>query len=263
MKLACTTAVFRNELPEEAFGLVAAAGFKYIELASVHCDYNTLTNALIDATMYAIDRAGLKVLTYYADNTREHWTRMPRMFEVARRVGAKHVVMSCANLGAAKQLEPSSTRTDIDIAIVNRWPDPFGRPGDFKSINGGVSQRIGVAADVGWFVAGGQNPLDLFDITPDRVKVVRVSDIAKRGEIRGVDLGSGVANLDGVFKTLTKRKFTGPVTVDRLLGRVITFQTEADGWVVPHVDDQPIERKEALTALRRARKWMLAHGAIE
>ncbi|MBM4437028.1 MAG: sugar phosphate isomerase/epimerase [Actinobacteria bacterium] len=263
MKLACMTNVFRHDPPEAAFAKIAAAGFKHIELASLHCDYNTLTNALIDNIVHALNKAGLDVLSYYPYGAREHWTRMPRMFEVARRVGARTVVLGCAHVGVAKQLEPLCNKLEIDLAIENHWPEPFGRPSDFHSLNGSVSARIGAAPDVGWFAAGGQDPLEIFRVAPDRIKVVHLKDVAAAGEHRPVNFGAGVAQLERVMRELVARKFRGTITVEREAGRVIRFVPDADGKVAYDITEEPLTDAEAIRLLRQARKWALAHGAVE
>ena len=245
-----------------AFRNIADAGFRYIELSSAHCDYNTLTNALVDNIAHEIGRAGLQALSYYPQDAQEQWTRMPRMFEVAQRVGAASVVVPCPNLSKAKQLEPLCEKLGIDLAIANRWPFPFGRPSDYRSLDGSVGPRIGAAPDVGWFAAGGQDPLEMFDVVADRIKVVRLKDVAAEGEYRPVDLGAGVAPLEQFMAQLVAHGFDGPVTIESDTGQVIRFTVGLFGDVTYDVAGEPMTDEQIMEGLRRARQWALAHGAV-
>ena len=263
MKLACVSSEFRHHEAEVAFAKIAAAGFKNVQLTSAHCDYNSMTNALIDNIAHELSRNGLRVVSYSPDNAQEHWTRMPRMFEVAKRVKAGCVVVPCANLSKAKQLEPLCEKFEIDLAMANQWPYPFGRPADFRSLNGAVGPRIGAGPDLGWFAAGGQDPLEIFDAVPNRIKAVQLKDVAAAGEHRLVDLGAGVARLEAFMAQLQAHGFSGPIVVAREFGRVVTFELGLFGEATYDVVERPVTDDEIMRGLRQAREWALAHGAEE
>ena len=263
MKLACMTSVFAGDPIETAIVKIAEAGYRYVELSSVHCDYNTMTNALIDNVAHEISRAGLEVVAYYPADAEENWTRMPRMFEVASRLGASRVVAECANLSKARELEPLCQKFQIDLAIANQWPYPFGRPSDYSGLNGSVGSRIGAGPDTGWFAAGGQDPAELFDIAGDRIKVVHLKDVAAEGEYRPVDLGDGVARLAPFMAGLAEQGFDGPLTVARDPGKRITFDIGIFGDATYEVHEEAVPDDEVMRSLRQARTWALEHGAVE
>lgn len=263
MKLACMTSVFAGDPIETAVVKIADAGYRYVELSSVHCDYNTMTNALIDNIAHEIARTGLEVVAYYPAGAEENWTRMPRMFEVASRLGASRVVAECANLSKARELEPLCQKFQIDLAIANQWPYPFGRPSDYSGLNGTVGSRIGAGPDTGWFAAGGQDPAELFEIAGDRIKVVHLKDVAAEGEYCPVDLGDGVAPLEPFMAGLADQGFDGPLTVARDPGKRITFDIGIFGDATYEVHEEEISDDEVMQSLRQARTWALEHGAVE
>jgi sugar phosphate isomerase/epimerase len=263
MKLACATSTFQHDEPQEAFAKIADIGFRYIELSSPHCDYNALTNALIDNVAYEIQQAGLEVVAYCPVDAQDNWTRMPRMFEVAKRVGATYVVVPCANLSRAKELEPLCDKFGIDLAIENMWPFPFGRPSDYGSLNGTVGPRIGAGPDLGWFAAGGQDPLEIFAAAGDRVKVVHLEDVEAEGSHRPVEFGDGVAPLEPFMAELAARGFGGPVTIAHDPLRVINFEIGVFGDATYEVAEVSVSDQEIIRRLQHAREWALARGAVE
>ena len=263
MKLACMSSVFAEDPIEVAAAKIAEAGYRHVELASVHCDYNTLTNALIDNVAHEISRAGLQVVAYYPADAEENWTRMPRMFEVASRIGASCVVAGCANLSKARELEPLCQKFHIDLAIENQWPYPFGRPSDYSGLNGDIGSCIGAGPDTGWFAVGGQDPVEIFDIVGDRIKVVHLKDVAAEGEYRPVDLGDGVAPLESFMARLVDHGFEGPLTIARDPGKVIKLDIGIFGDATYDVCEEAVPDDEVMESLYSARTWALAHGAIE
>ena len=263
MRLACLTSVFGVDPLEVAAAKIAEAGYRYVELASVHCDYNTLTNALIDNVVHEISHAGLEVVAYCPADAKENWTRMPRVFEVAARLGASCVVAECANLSKARELEPLCQKFLIDLAIKNRWPHPFGRPLDFAGLADGVKPCIGVGLDTGWLAVGGQDPAELFHVAGDRIKVVHLKDVAAEGEYRTVDIGVGVAPLESFMALLVAQGFKGPLTVARDPGKLITLEIGVFGDATYDVRHEAVADDEVIRSLQRARSWAISHGAIE
>ena len=199
----------------------------------------------------------------YPADAEENWTRMPRIFEVASRLGASRVVAECANLSKARELEPLCQKFQIDLAIANQWPYPFGRPSDYSGLNGSVGSRIGAGPDTGWFAAGGQDPAELFDIAGDRIKVVHLKDVAAEGEYRPVDLGDGIARLAPFMAGLAEQGFNGPLTVARDPGKRITFDIGIFGDATYEVHEEAVADDEVMRSLRQARTWALEHGAVE
>ena len=145
----------------------------------------------------------------YTYNMKTDFTdaEMARGFEMAAALGARAIVSS-PNLSSVKRIDAMARKYKLRVALHNHSrvsPDELARPEDFAAALKGGSDYLGVALDLGHFVAAGFDPLAFLRAHHARTLVVHVKD-RKRAQGPNVPFGQGDTPIREVLRFIRDGK---------------------------------------------------------
>jgi sugar phosphate isomerase/epimerase len=264
VKLALMSNTFRYKPPADAFTAIVRGGFKHVELATLHCDYDWSPERVRDS-LAALAAAGLDAPTFYAYNPRgptaDLGKALDRAFEMAAAAGAWGVVHRGPTDDAFyATVSELCERHGIDYVLEC---DSLARARVFAERSRGRSPRLGIALDNGWFTANFDDPLALFDLCPDQIVGLHLKDCREVGHHRPCRLGEGVSKAADVMaraRELPKVRF---VTIENEIGRNLAGEAAPDGGRNFALEEILYPDDAMIDEIRRARDWALGHGATE
>lgn len=144
-----------------------------------------------------------------------------RLFELARLMDMKFIVVEPKDLAQWDNLETLVKEYDIGLAIHNHGTGSvYGNPATVKKVLTGRDPRIGVCLDVGWVTAAGFDAAKVFqDYGAERVFDLHFKD--KKLEVSGgktvpidTELGQGDANYQGLFAAIKQTGWSGVMAIE-------------------------------------------------
>jgi type 1 glutamine amidotransferase/sugar phosphate isomerase/epimerase len=192
----------------EAAEEIDAAGLAFIEGVStqpVSPDIpkvldDRLTDADVARVKSALNELRLRMPAYRITTLPPDANARRRLLEFARVMGADLVICPAAPAELA-DLDRLANEIGVDIAIESRDLAPL------AAAMRGLSQRIGVSADLGAWLEAGVKPRDGLPALGDRLLSASVRDRSRLGR-QGADVipGSGVADLPSFLLELSRRQ---------------------------------------------------------
>lgn len=168
-----------------------------------------------------LDAKGLTAYTFGVSATSMNKEENRKLFELAKLLGAKLIVVEPKNMAEWDNLEELVKEYDIKLAIHNHGKGTtYGNPETVKQVLAKRDQRIGVCLDVGWVTAAGYDAAKVFRDYGDRVYDIHFKDkrIEKSADgkdvILDVELGTGAANYQGLFAELKRSGWTGVMAIE-------------------------------------------------
>jgi sugar phosphate isomerase/epimerase len=168
-----------------------------------------------------LDAHGLTCYTFGVSKTSLNPDENRRLFEFAKLIGAKLIVVEPRDLAEWDNLEALVKEYDIRLAIHNHGKGTvYGDPATVQAILAQRDPRIGVCLDVGWVTAAGFDAAKVFRDYGDRVfdlhfKDKKVETAADGKEvILDVPVGTGAANYPGLFAELKRTGWTGVLAIE-------------------------------------------------
>lgn len=168
-----------------------------------------------------LDAKGLTCYTFGVNSTSMNKEENRKLFEFAKLIGAKLIVVEPRNLAEWDNLEELVKEYDLKLAIHNHGKGTvYGDPATVQGILAKRDKRIGVCLDVGWVTAAGFDAAKVFKEYGDRVfdlhfKDKKVEKAADGKEvILDVVLGTGAANYTGLFAELKKSNWSGVMAIE-------------------------------------------------
>ena len=168
-----------------------------------------------------LDAKGLKCYTFGVSGTSMDKEANRMLFEFAKLVGAKVIIVEPKNQGEWDDLEALVKEYDIKLAIHNHGTGTvYGNPETVKGILAKRDKRIGVCLDVGWVTAAGFDAAKIFREYGDRVYDIHFKDkkVEKAADgkevVLDVELGTGAANYAGLFSALKQTGWTGVMAIE-------------------------------------------------
>lgn len=168
-----------------------------------------------------LDARGLTCYTFGVSKTSLDPAENRRLFEFAKLIGAKLIVVEPRNLAEWDNLEALVKEYDIRLAIHNHGKGSvYGDPATVRAILAERDPRIGVCLDVGWVTAAGFDAAKVFRDYGDRVFDIHFKD--KRAEpaadgkqvILDVPVGTGAANYTGLFAEINRTGWSGVLAIE-------------------------------------------------
>ena len=168
-----------------------------------------------------LDAHGLVCYTFGVSKTSLDKEDNRKLFEFAKLIGAKVIVVEPKNLAEWDNLEELVKDYDLKLAIHNHGIGTvYGDPATVKGVLAKRDRRIGVCLDVGWVTAAGFDTAKVFREYGDRVydihfkdkKVERSAD--GRNVILDVELGTGAANYAGLFAEIKRSGWSGVMAIE-------------------------------------------------
>jgi sugar phosphate isomerase/epimerase len=168
-----------------------------------------------------LDAKGLTCYTFGVNATSLNKEDNRKLFEFAKLIGAKVIIVEPKNMAEWDNLEELVKEYDIRLAIHNHGKGtPYGNPETVKGVLAKRDQRIGVCLDVGWVTAAGFDAAKVFHDYGDRVYDIHFKDkrVEKSADgkevVLDVELGTGEANYKGLFAELKKSKWSGVMAIE-------------------------------------------------
>jgi sugar phosphate isomerase/epimerase len=194
-------------------------GIRHLQMIAAHMDplaprEETLRKKAI------LDQHGLVVYTFGVAATSLDKEKNRRLFEFARLVGIKLIVVEPRDLAEWDNLEQLVKEYDIRLAIHNHGAGTvYGDPATVRRVLAARDQRIGVCLDVGWITAAGFDAADVFRSYDGRVFDIHFKDKTREvvdGKVVALDteIGRGHSNYDGLFAEIRRSGWSGVMAIE-------------------------------------------------
>jgi sugar phosphate isomerase/epimerase len=168
-----------------------------------------------------LEAHGLTCYTFGVSKTSLDPAENRKLFEFARLIGAKLIVVEPRDLAEWDSLEALVKEYDIRLAIHNHGKGTvYGDPATVQAILKARDQRIGVCLDVGWVTAAGFDAAQVFRAYGDRVYDIHFKDKTVTPSVDGqevildVPVGTGHANYAGLFAELKRTGWSGVLAIE-------------------------------------------------
>jgi len=182
-------------------------GFAHIEFYSAHFSQDS-TPAEIAGMKKSMSDAGMKMLGHGVHSFSADHEANRRLFEFARAVGLR-CMSADPSPDSFESLDRLVKEFDIRIAIHNHGPGHrYNKAIDVLGAYEPYDQRIGACADLGHYIRSGEDAVQVIRLLGDRLYGIHLKDFADmRKETRGVILGEGHLDVEGVFAALARVNF--------------------------------------------------------
>ena len=167
-----------------------------------------------------LDANGLRAYTFGVAGTSMDHDYNRRLFEFAKFMGIKVIVVEPRDFAIFDSLEKLVKEFDIRIAIHNHGlTSLYGNPLVVRNILQHRDERIGVCLDVGWITAAGFDAAKVYKDYEGRVYDIHLKDktveITDR-KLVGISahIGKGDANIEGLIDALKATHFEGVLAIE-------------------------------------------------
>ena len=167
-----------------------------------------------------LDRKGLKAYAFGVTRATRNEEELRKVFEFARYMGMEMIITEPAEKRQLDLLEKFAVVYDIKVAVHNHTIEsPFGNPVTVKMLLADRDPRIGVCLDAGWMTTTGLDVAEVYRDYGDRVFDIHLKDkLVHSGEAdhdyTDVDIGTGDANLIGLFKAMKENGYSGRIAIE-------------------------------------------------
>ncbi len=168
-----------------------------------------------------LEAKGLTCYTFGVNNTSLDKEQNRKLFEFAKLIGAKLIIVEPQNLAEWDNLEQLVQEYDIKLAIHNHGKGSmYGDPATVQAVLAKRDKRIGVCLDVGWITAAGFDAAKIFTAYGDRVYDIHFKDkkVEKGADgkdaIIDVALGTGSADYAGLFAAIKASGWSGVMAIE-------------------------------------------------
>ena len=148
----------------------------------------------------------------------ESETEWDQLFEFADAMGIK--IITCEpRYQHLSHVDKLANKYKIDVAVHNHpKPSDYWNPDLFLNAVEGLSDRIGVCADVGHWARMGLDPVDCLRKCKGRIKSLHFKDIKAKadGESEQHDViwGTGILDIQGMLAELKMQNFKGFISIE-------------------------------------------------
>ena len=168
-----------------------------------------------------LEAQGLTCYTFGVNKTSLNKEENRKLFEFAKLIGAKLIVVEPQNPAEWDNLEQLVKEYDIKLAIHNHGKGTvYGDPATVRAILAKRDPRIGVCLDVGWVTSAGFDTAKVFREYGDRVYDIHFKDkkVEKGADgknvILDVEIGTGAANYAGLFAEIKRTGWSGVMAIE-------------------------------------------------
>lgn len=204
---------------EQVVEFASTHQIKYVQFFKEHLD----PTASLEETKRKkalLDKNGLVAYTMGVCATSLDKEANRKLFEFARAMGMKFIVVEPKNMAEWDNLEELVKEYDIKLAIHNHGTGTvYGDPATVKKVLAARDPRIGVCLDVGWVTSAGFDAAQVFRDYGDRVFDIHFKDKRpERAETSTVwfdtETGRGSANYDGLFAEIKRTGWSGVLAIE-------------------------------------------------
>jgi sugar phosphate isomerase/epimerase len=218
-KLGLQSWTCRNMTFEDVVAFADAHHIKYLQLIAKHIDPKGSKEETLKKKA-VLDQHGLVCYTFGVNATTMDKEDNRKLFEFAKLMGIKLIVVEPKNLAEWDNLEQLVKEYDIKLAIHNHGTGTvYGDPATVKKVLAERDPRIGVCLDIGWVTAAGFDAAKTFREYGNRVFDMHLKDkrVDKSGEkpvVLDVEVGTGEANYKDLFAEIKKTNWSGVMAIE-------------------------------------------------
>lgn len=168
-----------------------------------------------------LEAKGLTCYTFGVSSTSLDKEQNRKLFEFAKLIGAKLIVVEPKDPAEWDNLEQLVREYDIKLAIHNHGKGSvYGDPATVLALLAKRDKRIGVCLDVGWITAAGFDAAKIFEGYGDRVYDIHFKDKKVEAGADGketyldVPVGTGSANYAGLFAAIKRTGWSGVLAIE-------------------------------------------------
>ena len=167
-----------------------------------------------------LDRKGLKAYAFGVTRVTRNEEELRKVFEFARYMGMEMIITEPTEKRQLDLLEKFALVYDIKVAVHNHTIEsPFGNPVTVKMLLEDRDSRIGVCLDAGWMTTTGLDVAEVYRDYGDRVFDIHLKDKLVHSreadhDYTDVDIGTGDANLIGLFKAMKETGYSGRIAIE-------------------------------------------------
>lgn len=185
----------------------AEIGFKSIEFFGGHFPLES-NDEQISAMRQSLEAAGLTALGHGVNGFSADHEANRRIFDFAQRAGIRNLSAD-PSPDSFDSLDKLVAEYDVRIAIHNHGPKArYDKIVDVLRAVEKHDPRIGACADLGHYIRSGEDPIEAIRLFGDRLFGIHLKDFAEQQEVtRGVILGQGNLDVEGVFRALKQVNF--------------------------------------------------------
>jgi sugar phosphate isomerase/epimerase len=156
---------------------------------------------------FQLDAAGLRLLTYYIHDIPADEPGCRRVFEFGRKLGIE-TFMTEPKLETLDTIERMADAYGINVALHNHDPKAsphYWSPDAILAVCQGRSERLGAAADVGYWLRAGLDPVEGLRKLGRRLITLQMHDLdAATPQGTDVPWGTGQGRAEAIFRELQR-----------------------------------------------------------
>lgn len=173
-----------------------------------------LTDDELAQVRMKLHESGLRLLTYYIHDIPADEAGCRRVFEFGRKMGIETFI-SEPKLEALPVIEKFCDEYDIRVALHNhdaKASPHYWDPEKIVELCRDRSPRLGIAADVGYWIRSGIDPVRAIERCGNRILTVQLHDLnSRQADAHDVPWGTGAGQTARILEAL--RKSGAPVTM--------------------------------------------------
>jgi sugar phosphate isomerase/epimerase len=219
-KLGLQSWTCRNMTFEQVMDFATKHGITQLEFIGRHLDPTAPLEETLRKKAQLAER-GLTAYSFGVAGTTLDKEKDRHLFEFARLMNMKMIVVEPKEAGAWDHLEALVKEYDIRLAIHNHGIGTvYGDPATVRKVLATRDPRIGVCLDVGWITAAGFDAAEIFRAYGDRVFDIHFKDKrvekAADGTLVPIDteVGQGQANYTELFAAIKELKWSGVMAIE-------------------------------------------------
>ncbi|MSU50255.1 MAG: sugar phosphate isomerase/epimerase [Opitutus sp.] len=219
-KLGLQTWTCRNMEFDQVVEFATKHGITQLEFISKHLDPKGTREETLRKKAI-LEQKGLTAYSFGVNATSMDKAENRKLFEFAKLMGMKVIVVEPKNLAEWDNLEELVKEYDLKLAIHNHGTGSvYGDPATVKKVLAARDQRIGVCLDIGWVTSAGFDAAAVYRDYGDRVYDMhfkdKVTETDAAGKVTPVDteIGKGNANYAGLFAEIKKSKWSGVMAIE-------------------------------------------------
>jgi sugar phosphate isomerase/epimerase len=218
-QLGLQTWTCRNMTFDQVVAFATKHGIKNIQFIKSHLDPTAPAEESLRKKA-VLEANGLTAYTFGVNGTSMDKEANRKLFEFAKLMGIKVIIVEPKNLAEWDNLEALVKEYDIKLAIHNHGKGSvYGDPATVQKILAARDRRIGVCLDIGWITAAGFDAAKVFREYGDRVfdmhlKDKKVSMVEGKPVAVDTEIGKGGANYAGLLAEVKKSGWQGVLALE-------------------------------------------------
>ncbi len=220
-QVAIQTWTLRNLNFDQVVEFAQRHGIKDLQLIPNHLDYKKETRDQLAAKKARLEAVGLRAYTYGVAGTSMDKEENRKLFEFARFMGMKLLIVEPGDFRIWDNLEELAKEYDIKVAVHNHGiKSLYGNPAVVRQVVLNRDARLGVCLDVGWITSAHFDAAQIYKDYKGRVFDIHLKDKKVQKTTKGDDvandthIGEGDANYKGLFKALRESGYTGRIAIE-------------------------------------------------